>query len=383
MNKPWMRAYKFRLYPTKAQRQKMQTHLWLSKSLWNEMLELTKQTYANYGKFSSINALNQLSKTSGLYSQVSQDVFRRLYKSIKNMCSKRKKGLKAGFPRFKSIDKVKSLTYPQMGFCLKEKKLKVTPFGEINIKKHREIRGIIKTLTLKREPTDKWFAIFSVEQEPEPAIGNNGKHVGVDLGLINFAVLSDGTAIKNPRHLKKYEDALKKKSQRVSYKKKGSSNRKKAKRMLACIHAKVKNTRCDFLHKLSHKLVHTYSIIAAEDLESQKMSGQDYGKQINDAGWSEFISMLSYKAESAGSRVILVNPKNTTKECSRCGILTDKELSERQHNCPSCGLSMGRDLNAATNILNRATAGIAGSNACEDGAIVSSVKQEAHTFRHG
>jgi putative transposase len=124
-----------------------------------------------------------------------------------------------------------------------------------------------------------------------------------------------------------------------------------------------------------------------EDLASQEMAERQFGKSINDAGWGEFIGMLSYKAESAGSRVVLVNPKNTTKECSRCGILTKKELDERQHDCPSCGLSMDRDFNAAINILKRATAGIAGSNACEDETStcgqVSLMKQEAHGFSHG
>jgi len=380
-----IRAWKFRLYPTKAQTKEMQTHLWFSKNLWNDGLELAKQLYADHQRFPTRSTYQEISKNSGLYSQVAQDVFIRLDLAIKAKIRRKKAGLKGGFPRFKSIDRAKSLHYPQSGFSLNGKKLKVTPFGEINIKLHRPVEGAIKTLTLKKEATGKWYAVLTAEAEPVPK--NNGSQVGIDLGLINFAVLSDGTTIKNPRHFKKHQDDLRAKQKPVSRAKRGSNNRKKAKKRLAIVHEKVRNTRRDFLHKLSRKLIHSHSLIALEDLASQEMAENAYGKAIKDAGWSEFISMLFYKAEGAGSRVVLVNPKNTTKECSRCGILTDKELSERQHNCPSCGLGMDRDLNAAINILNRATAGIAGSNACEDETStsrqVSSMKQEAQGFSPG
>jgi len=373
----------------------MQEHLQLSKNLWNDMLELTKDTYATYAKFSTAGALNELAKTSGLYSQVAQDVFRRLNKSIFGMMAKRKRGLKAGFPRFRSMERTKSLTYPQSGFSLNGKKLKVTPFGEINIRIHREVIGAVKTLTLKREASGKWYAILATEEKPKPPAENNGSQVGIDLGLVNFAVLSDGTVIKNPKHLRKYEKLLKKKQSELSFKKKGSQNRKKAKRRLAVLHEEVRNTRKDFLHKLSRQLVHAHSFIALEDLDSADMSQQNYGKSINDAGWNEFTNMLSYKAESAGSRIVFVNPANTTKECSGCGGTVKKELWERQHNCHSCGLSIDRDLNAALNILARATngttnrsivsslratGGTPGSNACGDVSAETSMKQDATGF---
>ena len=381
------RTWKFRLYPSKAQAKAMQTHLWLSKNLWNDGLELAKQLYTGYQKFPTRNTYQEISKNSGLYSQAAQDVFIRLDLAIKAKLRRKKAGLKGGFPRFKSMDRVKSLHYPQAGFSLNGKKLKVTPFGEINIKKHREVEGKIKTLTLKKEASGKWYAILTAETDIKPVPKNNGSEVGIDLGLINFAVLSDGTTIKNPRHLKKHQDNLRAKQKALSRAKRGSSNRKKAKKRLATVHEKIKNTRQDFLHKLSRQLINSHSLLALEVLASQKMAENAYGKSINDAGWSEFISMLSYKAEGAGSRVILVNPENTTKECSRCGTLTDKELSERRHDCPSCGLSMDRDHNAAINILQRATGGMSGSNACEDETStarqVSPMKQEAHALRRG
>ena len=353
------------------------------------MLEFTKEIYDNHQKFPTKRTLRQMVKNSGLYSQTGQELVDRLTDALHRKIEMKKRGEMSGFPRFKSIDRLKSLMYPQSGFSLKadKKKLKVTPFGEINLRLHRPVNSAIKTLTLKKETTGKWYAILTAETEAKPIPKNNGSQVGIDLGLINFAVLSDGTAIKNPRHLKKHQDNLRAKQKPLSRAKRGSSNRKKAKKRLAIVHERVRNIRRDFLHKLSRKLVRSHSLIALEDLASQKMAENAHGKSINDAGWNAFISMLSYKAESAGSRVMLVNPENTTKECSRCGTLTDKELSERRHDCPSCGLSMDRDLNAAINILNRATAGIAGSNACEDETStvrqVSSMKQEVHTFRCG
>jgi len=208
-----------------------------------------------------------------------------------------------------------------------------------------------------------------------------GPEVGIDLGLKNLAVLSDGVVIDNPRHLKKHEEELAWNQRRFARKKKGSENRKKAKRRIALINEKVVNTRADFLHKTTSQLVNDYSIIGLEKLTSQEMAGQNFGKSINDAGWNMFANMIAYKAESAGCKVVFVDPRNTTQECSNCHKIVKKDLAERMHNCPFCGLTIDRDLNAARNILIRATAGHAESNACGDEVLASSLKQEAHTIR--
>ena len=362
-----MRAYKFRLYPNKEQAREMQTHLWLSKNLWNDMLDLTKQMYADYERFPSLNALNELAKTSGLYSQTSQDIFRRLKKAIGNVCAKRKKGLAAGFPRFKGMDRIKSITYPQFGFkLLPKKRLKVTPFGDINIKLHRPVKGAIKTLTLKKE-ADKWYAVLTAETTSLIPKENNGTAIGIDLGLMTFATLSNRESIRKPEHMRTYEDVLAFRQKELSDKKLRSLNRRKARFRLNKIHAKVANTRKDWLHKAANDLLSRYSLIAFEDLNVQGIA-EKHGKGVSDAGWSIFTDIISYKAEEAGCEVIFVDPKNTTKDCSRCGTCVPKEERERVHNCPSCGLSIDRDLNAAINILARATDGQSESNACGDGS---------------
>ncbi|MCX6775318.1 MAG: RNA-guided endonuclease TnpB family protein [Candidatus Micrarchaeota archaeon] len=273
------------------------------------------------------------------------------------------------------------MRYPQYGtgFWLNEK-LTVTPFGEIAIKKHREIKGRIKTLTLKREASGKWFAVFCVETPEEIPRENKGKTVGIDLGLKTFATLSDGEVIKNPRHFKKHEERLAFIQREFSKRKKGGSNRKRAKIRVAKLHEKVADTRRDFLHKITTQLVDDYSVIALEKLASQEMSEENYGKFINDAGWSKFAKMLAYKAEGAGCRVVFVDPKDTTQECSNCHKIVQKDLTERMHNCPFCGLSIDRDLNAARVILIRATPGQGGSNASGNVAIATSMKEEAHAY---
>ncbi|MBM5806003.1 MAG: IS200/IS605 family element transposase accessory protein TnpB, partial [Candidatus Verstraetearchaeota archaeon] len=208
---------------------------------------------------------------------------------------------------------------------------------------------------------------------------------GLDLGLRSFAVLSDGTKIANPRHLKKHECKLKRLQRRLSKRHKWSRNWFKSKQILAAAHERVANTRRDFHHKLSFSFVRKYSLIAVEDLSLKELIEQPcrhLNKSIHDAGWSSFVIKLCNKAESAGCRVIKVEPGGTTQECSNCGKIVPKTLKDRRHSC-SCGLSIDRDLNASINILNRAlsTVGHTESQAC--GVALNdraTGKQEAHTF---
>jgi len=356
-----MKAYKFRIYPTKTQDAEMRKHLWISKNLWNDMLEHTKTMYVVYGMFPTKKGLREFVKGSGLYSQVGQELVDRLVDALGHKMRRKKGGLQGGFPRFKSFDRMRSLYYPQSGFGLGDR-LKVSPFGDIRIRRHREIQGMVKTLTLKREPSGKWFAVFVVDA-PQERKQNFGGKVGIDLGLKTFATLSNGKVVKNPRHLRKHEGELAFLQRQMSHKKKRSKNWQRGKLKVARLHERVANTRRDFLHKTSSYLVSRYSFIALENLAPKEMAEQRFGKSIHDAGWGMFANMLSCKAESAGCEVVFVDPKNTTKECSRCGFLSKKDLWDRIHDCPSCGYRADRDLNAAEVILKRTTAGYAGSNA--------------------
>jgi putative transposase len=274
---------------------------------------------------------------------------------------------------------MKSFTYPQFGFKL-EGKLRLSKMGTIAIKKHRKIQGPIKTLTIKKSPSQKWYAIFISEVEKTKHKKSKKPVVGLDLGIETFAYLSNGKTIENLRSLKQFEKSLARRQKMLFAKKKESMNRKKAKLRVAITYEKLTNRRTNFLHNASRMLVNNYSLVAIEHLKVSNLSRGFLAKQILDCSWAEFIRMLHYKAEEAGSEVVLVNPAYTTQECSNCGLIQKKKLAERWHEC-SCGASMHRDLNAARNILNRATGGTPGSQACPRGCLypqgqVSSVKQE-------
>jgi putative transposase len=373
-----IRAYKFRLYPARTQDEALCHHLWLSKELWNKMLDYSKSKYKREGKFASKRELRELVKRQGLFSQVAQELVDRLVDATFRFIRMKKAGEDCGFPRFKSFERMKSLCYPQMGFRLVGNRLKVMPFGEVKLKLHRQIRGKVKTLVLKRESSGKWFALFTAEEQNSMPFPNHGSKVGIDLGLSKLAVLSDGSIIANPRHIKKHEQRIAVLGRRLSKKKKGSQNRRKAKVKLARAYEKLANSRLDFLHKTSNSLVHRYSVVSLENLNIKGMVQEKYGKQINDAGWGMLTSMLCYKAESAGCKVVFVNPEGTTQQCSCCGMIVQKKLWDRVHSCPYCGLTIDRDLNAAHNILKRGTVGHTGIEACEVDAEASTLKQEAH-----
>lgn len=375
-----MKAYRFRIYPNKEQTEKMERHLEISRMLWNRLLEATKERYDTKKKFYTKTEMQKMTNGSCLYSQTSQSVAHRLHRAIWTKVEMNKRCLKWGFPRFKKRGQLRSLYYPQFGFKLGDS-LKVTPFGELEIVQHRPIEGRIKTLTLKHMPSGKWFAVF-VTDAPLTCTPHAGKgSVGVDLGLKTFATLSDGRTIGNPRFFKKHEDRLALEQRRLSKKNRGGINRQKARVKVAKIHEKIADSRLDFLHKAANMLIRSYSFIVLEKLNPHNMSQGWLGKSINDASWSTFTNILRYKAESAGCRLVFVDPNGTTQECSVCHEKVRKGLGDRMHECPYCGLSIDRDLNASKNILIRATVGTAGSNASGNGTAVPSMKEESHFSR--
>ena len=203
-----IRAYRFRLYPNRSHEEALRYHLWLSKELWNRMLDYSKSKYKREGKFASKKELRDMVKHQGLFSQVAQELVDRLVDATYRFIKMKKAGEDCGFPRFKSFERMKSLCYPQMGFKLVENRLKVTPFGEMKLKLHRSVKGKVKILVLKCESSGKWFAIFTSEGEFVVSCLNQGVKVGVDLGLSKFAVVSDGLVIANPRHIKKHEEKI-------------------------------------------------------------------------------------------------------------------------------------------------------------------------------
>jgi putative transposase len=189
--------------------------------------------------------------------------------------------------------------------------------------------------------------------EPVPLLVSD-LAVGIDVGLTTFAVLSDGSEVANPRHFRLAERRLRLAQRRLARRKKRSRRRLKARQEIARLHAHVRNQRRDFHHQTARALVERYGLIGVEDLNVEGLAGSRLAKSVHDAGWSQFVRFLSDKAACAGRLLIAVNPAGTTQRCSGCGVLVPKTLADRWHACHACGLSLGRDHNAARNILHLA-----------------------------
>ncbi len=388
-------AYKFRLYPTRKQGERLQQTLDACRTLYNAALterrdaynfhvrqhpsyydestrrELSREIGINY--YSQANQLPEIKaireEYNDIHSQVLQDVLRRVKMAFDAFFRRVRNGEEPGYPRFQGKGRYDSFTYPQAGFSLThDNRVCLSKIGSIKVKIHREIKGTIKTCTIKREG-NAWYVVLACEVEQEP-MEENTEAVGIDLGLLHFATLSDGSTIENPRFLRKAEQRLEHLQQALSRKKRGSHRRRKAVKQVAKLHRKVSNQRRDFLHKQSRKLVNAYGTIVFEELQPANMSKRPKPKQdengiylpngaaakgglnksIVDAGWGMFQQFCTYKAANAGRAVLFVNPQYTSQVCSGCGQIVKKDLSERWHSC-ECGTELDRDHNAALNIL--------------------------------
>jgi putative transposase len=253
----------------------------------------------------------------------------------------------------KPFGRYDSITYPQYGngVRLSGNTLLLSKIGSVKVSLHRPIEGQIKTVKLRRSATGKWFVSFSVVTEAQPLVPSTSA-VGIDVGLEAFATFSNGEKIANPRFFRQEEKQLAKAQRRFSKAEEATPERIKRRRIIRRIHERIANRRSNFAHKRSRELVNRFGVIAFEDLNTQAMrKNHCLAKSIADAAWNQLVRYTVRKAEEAGRRVVLVDPRNTSKRCSRCGQMVPKDLSVRVHSCPVCGLVMDRDENAALNIL--------------------------------
>jgi putative transposase len=325
--------------------------------------------------------------------QVAQDVVLRLKKAMDAFFRRLKAGENPGYPRFRGRGRFDSMTYPQMPDCChlvaNEKRLWVSKIGDVKFIYHRPLEGVPKTATIRRTATGKWFVTISCEWEPT-VLPPTGKAVGIDVGLKTFATLSDGQEIPNPRFFRQEEHALAKaqrkhqvaldahKAKRAEVTKQTKAEhpemdevqvwqavsqdaeeqatwkaRQKRRKVVARTHERARWKRDDFTHQHSRRMVNECDVIAVEDLSVKNLvhNGR-LAKSIHDAAWSQFAELIACKAVWADRRFIAVNPAYTSQDCSGCGHRkTDLTLADRMYQCPSCGLVIDRDLNAAHNIL--------------------------------
>lgn len=362
-------TFKYRLIPTKAQSVFLSGELRDACSLYNAALEerigAWKTCHKSISYYDQANQLKAM-RADGCLTLANfsccQDVLRRVNKTFSAFFARCKRGDKPGFPRYRSARRYDSITFPSYGDgcrLLDTGKLRIQGAGHIKVNLHRPLEGVVKTVTIKRE-AGRWFACFSVERGGQP-LPTSDRATGIDVGLDSFAVLADGTEIQNPRHYRNAEARLRRCQRKVARRKKGGNRRRKAVRLLQRAHVHVGNQRCDFQHKESRKLVNEYGVIAVEDLNVKGLASGMLAKSVHDAGWSMFFAMLVYKAESAGRRVIQVDPRGTSQTCV-CGQRVAKTLADRWHDCPVCGLSASRDQVSALVILSRARCGLSGAN---------------------
>lgn len=356
-----LKSYRYRLYPTKAQRRTLERQLDLCRQVYNDTLAYRKNAWEKeqrqVNRFETQNRLPQLKVDHPEYKEVHsltlQNVVLRVELAFNAFFRRIKSGENPGYPRFKGRGRYDSITYPQSGFGVDSGKLHLSKIGDIKVKLHRPIEGKIKTCTVRRMPTGKWFACFSVDMgEVVLPPFKDGSMVGIDVGLESFATISTGEKIDNPRFFREEESELARVQRKLSKAPKGTPERRKALKVVELVHERIADRRNDFANKVSRQLVDRYGVIVFEDLNIKgMMQNHNLAKSIGDVAWNMLVKSTESKAAYAGSKVVLVDPRNTSQMCSRCGLIVKKDLSERVHSCPECGLSMDRDLNAAINIL--------------------------------
>lgn len=360
------RAYKFRLWTNVNQERELEIMLETHRRLYNAALGQRRWFYDEWKisrSYSDQSGWFKDERESNLWFAAinfssAQATLRRLDKAFANFFRRVKAGQEPGYPRFKSADRFNSILYPSHGdgIRLKGNRLRVQHVGVIRVCLHREVEGTIKTLSLKRE-ADKWFLVVTSDVGVPSPVGNILPAVGLDVGLTHLATLSNGEKIENPKYLKQELPLLRRAQRSLSRKKNHGSNRKKAKRRVTRIHARVANLRHEHRHKISNDLISRYGKIAVESLNVQGMvKNHRLARAISDVAWSSFVEVLTHKAERAGGEVVQVFPNHTSQLCSACGKNVPKTLAVRVHRC-GCGLVMDRDQNAARNILERAWPG--------------------------
>lgn len=350
-------SYRYKLRPTKEQVMLFEQWLGTCRFLYNMGMDIKKDTYRKRQKgISKYDLMKQLTEAkkeadwlNNPHSQVLQNVLERLDRSYQNFFEHRAK-----YPRWAKKNKYKSFTFKQ-GVKLHPNTLRFSfpKIGKVKFFNDRMDENMtIQTATIIRE-TDGWYLNITGNVSKKELPKNENK-IGIDLGLTNFVVTSEGEFFDAPNFLRKAENELKVAQRIVSRKKKGSSNRKKAVKILALKHKKVREQRKNFLHKLSTKLVRENQSISVENLNIRGMvKNHNLAKSISDAGWGMFKNMLRYKSEWYGRQYIEVNPRNTSKICNVCGnVNEDMDLSVREWIC-RCGTKHHRDVNGAKNVKQR------------------------------
>lgn len=353
-----LRAYKYRIYPTKEQEVLLNKTFGACRFIYNLALETKMYAWQSQGKnLTAYDLQKQLTDVRKEYSWLQEISREALDKSILNLDEAYRCFFNsAGFPRFKNKRSKQSFRERHnISIDWQRGLINIPKIKNLKVVLSRAFEGKMRQATISKTPTGKYFISILVDDKklmPAKPVVSDG--VGIDLGLKHFAIISTGEKFDNPRYLKQEISHLKFLNRQVSKKKMGSNNRHKAVRKLALQHEKVSNQRQDFLHKLSSKLIRENQALCFEDLNIRGMvKNHNLAQSISDVGWNSFIEMCKYKADWCGKNILFIPRfQPSTKVCSNCGCVNDElTLADREWKC-ICGTTHDRDINAAINIKN-------------------------------
>lgn len=376
-----MKTISAKLYPTPTQERTLLRFLNVGRWVFNKTLEHRIKAYRRRGE--SVQYWQQQGMLTGWRDrmewlrlapvEVERDAMRRVDRGMKAFFRRMKAGQTPGFPRFKGRDRWRSFEVLQPGKYIRDcSRVHIPGVGPVRCRGMQQFYGEVRGVRVIRKARG-WYVQLIVNDGPSPAKRPIERSTGIDVGLSSFATLSDGTQIDNPRWYRTAQKRLRFLQRIVSRRKKGSHRRRRAVERLARFHERIADTRKDWLHKLSRRLVAEYDLIAVENLNVAGLARTRLSKSVLDAAWSEFAWQLEYKAARAGAQFVRVDPRNTSQECSECGRVVPKTLSVRVHEC-HCGYTADRDVNAARNVLlrvpeeiTRGESALAGPAACVAG----------------
>jgi putative transposase len=391
------RAYKFRLRPTAGQHVRLAACLDSHRELYNAALQERREAWRMCRRGVSYRAQSAQLKhiraeraDAAVWSFSSQQAtLRRLNRAFAGFFRRVRAGQTPGYPRFKSRDRFDSVEWPKDGDGCRWKpetsRVYLQGVGDVKVTVHRAVQGRVKTVQLRRQGR-RWFVVLSCDEIPTKELAQTGNVAGIDVGVADFVVTSDGTHIDNPRWARTASTQLEAAQRRLAAKQPGSNNRLAAKETVAARHRKIADQRRDWHHKKARQLVETYDTLLVEDLEIRNMvrrakprpdpdnpgvfltNGQaaksGLSRSIHDAGWGAFVGILKAKAEEAGRRVIDTDPRHTSDRCEHCGhTAKENRVSQQLFVCESCGHAAQADEHAARNILRAGLALLAADNA--------------------